>query len=58
VELIHEYFRPYRQRRQELEKDLGQVETILLDGAARARVVARQTIDEVRKAVGFRAMGK
>lgn len=58
VELIHEYFQPYRQRRKDLENNLDEVERILLDGAARARAVARQTLDEVRNAVGFRKMGK
>jgi tryptophanyl-tRNA synthetase len=56
VELMHEYFRPYRQKRQELENNPDKVEKILLDGAARARAVARQTINEVREAVGLRAM--
>jgi tryptophanyl-tRNA synthetase len=56
VELMHEFFRPYRQKRQELESNPDKVEKILLDGAARARVVARQTINEVREAVGLKAM--
>ena len=56
VELMHEFFRPYRQKRQELENNPDKVEKILLDGAARARAIARQTINEVREAVGLRAM--
>jgi tryptophanyl-tRNA synthetase len=56
VELMHGFFRPYRQKRQELESNPDKVEKILLDGAARARVVARQTINEVREAVGLKAM--
>lgn len=58
VELMHERFRPYRPKRQELENNPDRVEKILLDGAARARAIARQTMDEVRKAVGLRAMGR
>jgi tryptophanyl-tRNA synthetase len=57
VELMHEFFRPYRAKRKEYEDNPGEVEKILLDGAERAREVARGTIDEVRLAVGFRAMG-
>ncbi len=56
VELTCEFFRPYRQKRQELEKDLPTVEKMLLDGAQRARTIARQTINEVRSAVGIRPM--
>jgi tryptophanyl-tRNA synthetase len=56
VELMHEFFRPYRHKRQELENNPDKVEKILLDGAARARAVARQTINEVREAVGLRSM--
>ena len=54
VELIHEYFRPYRQRREELENDKGYVEQVLKDGAAKASAVACETMDKVRKAVGLR----
>lgn len=54
VELIHEYFRPYRQKREELENDKGYVEKVLDDGAQRAGAVAQQTMDRVRKAVGLR----
>jgi tryptophanyl-tRNA synthetase len=56
VELVHEFFRPYRQKRQELESNPDKVEKILLDGAARARAIARKTLNEVREAVGLRAM--
>lgn len=54
VELLIEYFRPYRARRQELEKNRDQVEKILLDGAERANAVAQKTMNRVRKAVGLR----
>jgi tryptophanyl-tRNA synthetase len=54
VELLIEYFRPYRARRQELEDNKDQVEKILLDGAARANAVAQKTMDRVRRAVGLR----
>jgi len=57
VEMIHDYFRPYREKRKDLENNLDEVEKILQDGAQRARAIGRKTIDEVRKAVGLCAMG-
>lgn len=56
VELLQDYFRPYRQKRQELESSLDYVEQVLTDGARRARAVAEQTIRRVRDAVGLGAM--
>jgi tryptophanyl-tRNA synthetase len=53
AELLIEYFRPYRQKRAELEKDPGIVRQVLADGAARARAVAEKTVADVRKAVGL-----
>jgi tryptophanyl-tRNA synthetase len=44
---------PFRQRRAELARDLDYVQGVLDDGAARARVIAEQTMVEVRKAVGL-----
>lgn len=56
VELLHEYFCPYRARRQELEANKGEVEKILLQGAAKADAVARNTMKRVRHAIGLRAI--
>lgn len=53
VELVYEYFEPYRQKRQDMENNLDYVEEVLADGAERARAVAAVTLDKVRKAVGF-----
>jgi tryptophanyl-tRNA synthetase len=53
LELMLEYFAPYRQKRADLENDIGYVKEVLADGAARAKAVAAATLDEVRKAVGF-----
>jgi tryptophanyl-tRNA synthetase len=44
---------PVRQRRSVFEKDIHQVEKILVDGAACAREVASQTLKEVKEAMGF-----
>jgi tryptophanyl-tRNA synthetase len=54
AELLIEYFKPYRQKRAELENDMAFVEQILGAGAERAGVVARQTLSTVRQAVGLR----
>jgi tryptophanyl-tRNA synthetase len=53
AELMIEYFRPYRQKRADLEKNPEAVENMLKNGAARARAVASKTLLEARKAVGL-----
>lgn len=53
VELLVEYFQPYRQKRIELENDLDYVKQVLAKGAARARAVAAQTLARARKAAGL-----
>ncbi|MBL7215570.1 MAG: tryptophan--tRNA ligase [Phycisphaerae bacterium] len=53
VELLHEYFGPFRQKREELENNRDYVEKVLSDGAQKARAVARQTMTRVRDAMGL-----
>jgi tryptophanyl-tRNA synthetase len=53
AELIVAYFKPYREKWAELERNMDVVEGVLKEGAERARVVASQTIREARKAVGL-----
>ncbi len=53
AELIIEYFKPYRQKRAELEKDPGAVDAMLRNGAQRARAVAAPVLLEARKAIGL-----
>ncbi len=53
LELYTVTFAPARARREELLKDLGEVERILQDGARRARELAAPYMDGVRKAVGL-----
>jgi tryptophanyl-tRNA synthetase len=53
VELLIEYFEPYRDKRKELENNLDYVREVLSKGADRARPVAHKTFEEVRKAVGL-----
>jgi tryptophanyl-tRNA synthetase len=54
VELLCEYFRPYREKREELEDNLDFVERVLKTGAQKASTVARKTLAQVRQAVGLR----
>ena len=48
------YFAPMRERRKELENDPSVVESVLKDGAERARMVASETLARARKAIGLR----
>jgi tryptophanyl-tRNA synthetase len=48
------YFAPMRERRADLEKHPDDVESVLLDGASRAREIGAPILDEVRQAAGFR----
>ena len=52
VELIWNYFTPYRERHDELMKDQPRVSKILLEGADKARYHAEKTLQKVRKKVG------
>lgn len=53
AELLCDYFRPYRQKRQDLEHNPDYVEQVLTQGAQRARAVAAETMQRVRDAVGL-----
>ncbi len=53
VGTMNEGLDPIRQKRAELEQNPKRVEDILVDGAARARAEARQTMSEVRDAMGL-----
>jgi tryptophanyl-tRNA synthetase len=55
AELMIDYFRPFRQKRGELENNIDYVKEALSKGAARAKAVAAKTLAEVRKAVGLGA---
>lgn len=52
-EKIETYFAPYRARRKELLGNLDYVQSVLRDGAARARAVAAQTLAEAKAAAGL-----
>jgi tryptophanyl-tRNA synthetase len=53
AELMIEHFKPFRQRRTELENDIDYVREVLANGAKRAKDVAARTVAEARKAVGL-----
>lgn len=52
-EKIWTYFEPYRKRREALQKDPAYVESVLKEGAERARAEARKTLSAARRAVGL-----
>jgi len=54
AELMIEHFRPFRQKRTELENDIGYVKEVLANGAERAKAVAAETLEKARQAVGLR----
>jgi tryptophanyl-tRNA synthetase len=54
AERIIEYFAPMRARRLEIDQDSGYVESVLADGAARARAVAQNNLARIKHAVGLR----
>lgn len=53
AELLIDYFKPFQQKRAELEENIGYVKEVLAKGAERARAVATVTLAEARKAVGL-----
>jgi len=52
-EKILEYFKPFRQKRIELKDDLGYVETVLKEGAEKAKKIAKNTMAEVKEKTGL-----
>lgn len=52
---IDEHFGPFREKRKQLAADPAAVETVLRDGAAKARTEARATMKLAREAAGFGA---
>lgn len=50
---VVEYYRPFRERRAELQAQPGLVERVLADGAAKVRPVVEDTMKAVRSAMSF-----
>ncbi|MHC4148648.1 MAG: tryptophan--tRNA ligase, partial [Planctomycetota bacterium] len=55
AELMIDYFKPFREKRAELENNIDYVKEVLANGAERARTVAAKTLTDVRKVVGVGA---
>jgi len=55
AELLIDYFKPFRQKRTELENNIDYVKKVLANGAERAKAVAVKTLAQARKAVGLGA---
>ena len=53
-DVLQEELRPIRQRREEFAKDPEKIYQILKDGTKRAREKAKETLDEVKKAIGIK----
>lgn len=58
VDVMEAVLTPIRERRESYAKDMGAVEQMLIDGTAKANVVANQTLAEVRAAIGFNYFDK
>jgi len=55
---MNAHLEPFRARRAELAQDPHYVWDVLADGQQRARAIARQTMSEVREAIGLPALGQ
>ncbi len=53
AELVIEHFKPFRQKRTELENNIDYVREVLAQGAGRAKAVAKETLEKARQAVGL-----
>ncbi|MCL1834088.1 MAG: tryptophan--tRNA ligase [Leptospirales bacterium] len=53
LDLLIEYFKPYRENRRQFETDHGEVYRILKEGADKARSAASVTLKRVKDAVGL-----
>jgi len=53
IDAIHQELAPIRERAREYEEDPGLVRNIIKEGSEKARDVARQTLGEVRQAMGL-----
>jgi tryptophanyl-tRNA synthetase len=48
---ISEYFKPLRTKRAELEQNKSSVLEVLIEGEKKARIIAKQTMEEVRNSM-------
>ena len=52
AEKVNALLDPFRQRYEELSKDMDAVEDILREGGKKARLIAQETMEKVRSATG------
>ena len=50
---VQKELKPIQERAREYEQDLGSVHSIINDGCEQARDIARDTLEDVRKAMGL-----
>ena len=50
-EVMQEFIKPIREKREQLEKDFSKVEEVIKNGSVRAKEVAQSTLEKVRKAM-------
>lgn len=53
TESLNEYLRPHRQRRKEIESDMGYIQEVLRNGVRKAREIGEITLNEVRKVMNM-----
>jgi tryptophanyl-tRNA synthetase len=53
TETLNEYLRPFRARRKEFESNMDYIRAVLLAGVKQARLVAEQTLTEVRQVMNM-----
>jgi tryptophanyl-tRNA synthetase len=53
IEAVQDELKPIQQRAHEYEQDLGAVQNIINEGCEKARDIARDTLEDVRKAMGL-----
>ena len=53
LDKINAHFAPMREKRRELQENMDYVEDVLKAGAEKAAVLARETLQKARQAVGL-----
>ena len=53
IDAVQQELKPIQERAQEYEQDLATVQSIINDGCEQARDIARDTLEDVRKAMGL-----
>ena len=54
LEGLEAFLKPFREKREEIEKKVDEVEGIFIEGSSKAREIASRTMEEVREAMNLR----